>query len=132
MKALSHIYTPVSQFMMFESLDSLHESPNNEDGDEFNRCGDTMEMIYGKEIVEELRRMRVFMVGSGAIGCELLKNFALMGVGEGVVEIEEKELVKEEQKGFWSEGQLSNGGVLVTDMDNIERSNLNRQLLFRY
>ena len=47
-------------------------------------------------------------VGAGAIGCELLKNFAMMGVacGEG-------------------------GVVYVTDMDIIEKSNLNRQFLFR-
>ena len=47
-------------------------------------------------------------MGAGAIGCELLKNFAMMGVacGEG-------------------------GVVYVTDMDVIEKSNLNRQFLFR-
>ena len=50
----------------------------------------------------------VLQVGSGAIGCELLKNFAMMGVGAG-----------------------PNGKVFVTDMDHIEKSNLNRQFLFR-
>ena len=45
-------------------------------------------------------------MGAGAIGCELLKNWAMMGVG---VE----------------------GKVIVTDMDIIEKSNLNRQFLFR-
>lgn len=49
-----------------------------------------------------------FKVGAGAIGCELLKNFALIGLGAG-------------------EG----GQVTVTDMDLIEKSNLNRQFLFR-
>uniref|UniRef100_A0A674BF94 Ubiquitin like modifier activating enzyme 6 n=1 Tax=Salmo trutta TaxID=8032 RepID=A0A674BF94_SALTR len=42
-------------------------------------------------------------VGCGAIGCEMLKNFALLGVGL----------------------------VCVTDPDLIEKSNLNRQFLFR-
>ncbi|MEQ2196802.1 hypothetical protein XENOCAPTIV_013517 [Xenoophorus captivus] len=46
-------------------------------------------------------------VGAGAIGCELLKNFAMIG------------LASEE------------GEVIVTDMDTIEKSNLNRQFLFR-
>lgn len=46
---------------------------------------------------------RVFVVGAGAIGCELLKNLALMGVSQ----------------------------VTVTDNDTIEKSNLNRQFLFR-
>lgn len=50
---------------------------------------------------------KYFIVGAGAIGCELLKNFAMMGLG------------------------AENGKVTVTDMDLIEKSNLNRQFLFR-
>lgn len=51
----------------------------------------------------------IFKVGAGAIGCELLKNFALMGLGAG-----------------------EEGHITLTDMDFIERSNLNRQFLFRF
>lgn len=48
------------------------------------------------------------MVGAGALGCELIKAFALMGVG------------------------CAPGGLVhCTDNDNIEVSNLNRQFLFR-
>ena len=47
-------------------------------------------------------------VGAGAIGCEVLKNMAMMGLGAG-----------------------PSGRVFVTDMDTIEKSNLNRQFLFR-
>ena len=47
------------------------------------------------------------MVGSGAIGCELLKNFAMLEVATG------------------------EGTIVVTDPDHIENSNLNRQFLFR-
>ena len=50
----------------------------------------------------------VWQVGAGAIGCEMLKNWAMMGVAS--------------QEG---------GQVTVTDMDIIEKSNLNRQFLFR-
>ena len=46
-------------------------------------------------------------MGAGAIGCEMIKNLALMGVA--------------------TEG----GCLYVTDMDRIERSNLSRQFLFR-
>jgi ubiquitin-activating enzyme E1 len=49
------------------------------------------------------------MIGAGALGCEFLKMFALLGMG-----LKSKE-----------------GGVIVTDDDNIEISNLNRQFLFR-
>ena len=47
-------------------------------------------------------------VGAGAVGCELLKGFALMGLGAG-----------------------GSGGVTVADMDHVELSNLSRQFLFR-
>ncbi len=48
------------------------------------------------------------MVGAGALGCEYVKAFALMGIGCG-----------------------PEGLVHCTDNDNIEVSNLNRQFLFR-
>lgn len=43
------------------------------------------------------------MVGCGAIGCELLKNYALLGLGTG-----------------------PDGKIIITDPDHIENSNLNR------
>jgi len=56
----------------------------------------------------ELNNLRVFVVGVGAIGCEVLKIMQQMSVGQSNV-----------------------GGVTITDPDFIERSNLNRQLFFR-
>lgn len=56
----------------------------------------------------ENERSLIIQVGSGAIGCEMLKNFAMMGMGCD-----------------------KDGAVYVTDMDSIEKSNLNRQFLFR-
>lgn len=47
-------------------------------------------------------------MGAGALGCEFMKAFALMGVGCS-----------------------EDGNVSCTDNDNIEVSNLNRQFLFR-
>jgi ubiquitin-activating enzyme E1 len=66
-------------------------------------------MVFGKEFHERLTKMKQFLVGAGAIGCEMLKNWAMMGVGTG--------------------GEGVN--LAVTDMDSIEKSNLNRQFLFR-
>ena len=48
------------------------------------------------------------MVGCGALGCEFLKNFAMLGVACG-----------------------PDGLVTTTDNDRIEISNLSRQFLFR-
>jgi molybdopterin/thiamine biosynthesis adenylyltransferase len=50
--------------------------------------------------------MKTFVIGAGAIGCELLKNFAMINMG-------------------------AEGMVTVTDPDHIETSNLTRQFLFR-
>jgi len=47
-------------------------------------------------------------VGSGAIGCEMLKNWSMLGLASG-----------------------PRGVIHVTDLDTIEKSNLNRQFLFR-
>ncbi|MFT5524532.1 MAG: molybdopterin/thiamine biosynthesis adenylyltransferase [Pirellulaceae bacterium] len=53
---------------------------------------------------EKLAKAKVLVVGAGALGNEVLKNLALMGVGS----------------------------VYVIDFDNIEESNLTRSVLFRH
>ena len=35
--------------------------------------------VFGVEVQRKLADLNLFMVGSGALGCELLKNFAMMG-----------------------------------------------------
>lgn len=62
----------------------------------------------GKTLQEKITQLTYFLVGSGAIGCEVLKIWAMMGLGSG-----------------------DHGMIHVTDMDIIERSNLSRQFLFR-
>src|SRR5436309_6389298 len=52
---------------------------------------------------DRLRNAKVLVIGAGALGNELLKNLALLGVGN----------------------------VLVADMDRIENSNLSRSVLYR-
>ena len=64
--------------------------------------------VFGRALQAQLEKLSVFLVGAGALGCELLKNLALMGVATG-----------------------DGGLVTVTDDDTIEKSNLSRQFLFR-
>ncbi len=61
-----------------------------------------MERSIGEQRARVLREAKVFQVGAGAIGCELLKNLAYLDMGRG------------------------EGEILVTDPDNIEVSNLSR------
>ena len=50
---------------------------------EVKHRSDGLRIILGSEMIERLAQTRLFMVGAGAIGCELLKNYAMLGVGTG-------------------------------------------------
>jgi molybdopterin/thiamine biosynthesis adenylyltransferase len=39
--------------------------------------------LIGKDLVYRIHNTKLFMVGAGAIGCELMKNFAMIGLGSG-------------------------------------------------
>uniref|UniRef100_A0A8C6UVF3 E1 ubiquitin-activating enzyme n=1 Tax=Neogobius melanostomus TaxID=47308 RepID=A0A8C6UVF3_9GOBI len=108
-KACSRKFTPLKQWFYFDSLECLPEEDIHVEDGLFNGTRyDGQIAVFGSKFQEKLGRQKYFLVGAGAIGCELLKNFALIGLGAG-----------------------EEGHVTVTDMDYIERSNLNRQFLFR-
>lgn len=69
---------------------------------------DAQIVVLGRTLQEQIKGLNYFLVGAGAIGCEVLKTWAMMGLGCG-----------------------PKGKVHVTDMDSIEKSNLSRQFLFR-
>ncbi|XP_026634742.1 ubiquitin-like modifier-activating enzyme 7 [Microtus ochrogaster] len=112
LKAVSGKFMPLDQWLYFDALECLPEAeellPNSEDCHPRNCRYDGQTAVFGASFQEKLSYQRYLLVGAGAIGCEMLKGFALMGLG-----------VK------------ANGGVTVADMDHIERSNLSRQFLFR-
>ncbi len=100
-------YTPIDQWLWFDFFEIL-ENLGNPDRTPMNTRYDDQVSIFGREMQEKLKNANVFMIGAGALGCEFIKEFALMGVSTG-----------------------SNSVTTVTDNDNIEISNLNRQFLFR-
>lgn len=100
-------YTPLDQWLWFDFYEIL-ENLGNPDRTPLNSRYDDQVAIFGKELQEKLFNSNVFMIGAGALGCEFIKEFALMGISTG------KDAV-----------------TTVTDNDNIEISNLNRQFLFR-
>lgn len=111
MKACSGKFMPVMQWMYFDSLESLGENDadlpesNYQPG---NTRYDAQIAVFGQDFQRKMVSLKYFIVGMGAIGCEMIKNYAMMGVGCS-----------------------PEGSVIVTDMDLIEKSNLNRQFLFR-
>ena len=58
--------------------------------------------VFGEKVVTIIQNLNILLAGAGAVGCELLKNIALLGITS----------------------------CLIIDDDNIEISNLNRQFLF--
>lgn len=108
LKACSGKFMPIRQWYYFDAVESLPAEPLTEEAVSPVGCRyDGQIMVFGKSIQEQLSRSNAFLVGAGAIGCEMLKNLALMGFA------------------------TTSGTVHVTDMDQIERSNLSRQFLFR-
>lgn len=109
LKACSGKFMPIMQWMVYDCTECL---PDGElPASEYELTGsryDGQIAVFGKSFQDQLGALNYFLVGAGAIGCEMLKNWAMMGLGCG-----------------------TKGCVHLTDMDTIEKSNLNRQFLFR-
>ena len=111
MKACSSKFSPINQWLYFDALECLPEDRSFLNEEMCSPTGsryDSQIAVFGKDFQKILSDLKYFVVGAGAIGCELLKNFAMMGLGSS-----------------------EKGALYVTDMDLIEKSNLNRQFLFR-
>jgi ubiquitin-activating enzyme E1 len=108
LKASTSLYFPVKRFLLYDCDEVLPKLDQDEARKGSSCLVSGLRHILGDDIVDILQSKQLFIVGAGAIGCELLKNLASMGVGT---------------KG--------DGKVCLTDMDTIEKSNLSRQLLFR-
>ncbi|KAI0320611.1 ubiquitin activating enzyme [Amylostereum chailletii] len=109
LKACSAKFHPMLQHLYFDSLESLPSTlPSEADCQPVGSRYDGQIVVFGKPFQDKIANHRQFLVGSGAIGCEMLKNWSMMGLGSG-----------------------PKGIIHVTDLDTIEKSNLNRQFLFR-
>ncbi|KAJ8133296.1 hypothetical protein O1611_g324 [Lasiodiplodia mahajangana] len=110
LKAVSGKFHPMKQWFYFDSLESIPTSLARTE----KLCApigsryDGQIAVFGTLYQEKLANTKQFLVGAGAIGCEMLKNWAMIGLGVG-----------------------PKGKISITDMDSIEKSNLNRQFLFR-
>ena len=125
MKGCSGKYTPLNQMFHFEDIkcspyysNKTHKTSidniNEKDMQPVNGRYDGLIATLGTTFAKRLHELNLFMIGSGALGCELMKNFAMCGIGTHV-----------------TNASSTGSGVTVTDMDVIENSNLCRQFLFR-
>jgi ubiquitin-activating enzyme E1 len=113
LKACSGKFTPIRGFLYLDADEALPDAlPPMEQlviaPDSPPSRYDSQIAVFGRDVQDKICDLRYFLIGAGAIGCEMLKNWALMGVACG-----------------------PNGKIHVTDMDRIEKSNLSRQFLFR-
>uniref|UniRef100_A0A8C3QEZ0 E1 ubiquitin-activating enzyme n=1 Tax=Cyanoderma ruficeps TaxID=181631 RepID=A0A8C3QEZ0_9PASS len=111
LKAITGKFVPLDQWLYFDSLECLAlagaaELTETDCAPRGSRY-DGQIAIFGANFQEKLGHQKYLVVGAGAIGCELLKNFAMMGLAAG------------------------DGELIVTDMDTVALSNLHRQLLYR-
>jgi ubiquitin-activating enzyme E1 len=99
MKSVSGKFTPVKQWFYYDCYTLV---PNKIDTNKNETRYYSQQSCFGTVLQNKLKEQDLFVVGAGAIGCELLKNLAMIGIGN----------------------------ITITDMDTIEKSNLNRQFLF--
>ena len=105
LKLISGKFTPLNQLFYIDLLEVL---PQDAQYTPSHARDEAQRICLGQEMCSKLAHARIFTVGAGAIGCELMKNYAMMNIAT--------------QDG---------GEIIVTDDDRIELSNLNRQFLFR-
>ncbi len=110
LKAISGKFSPIVQWMYLDSLESLPTSSSRSEElcKPLGTRYDGQIAVFGKEFQDKISNVKNFLVGTGAIGCEMLKNYAMIGLATG-----------------------PKGQIIATDNDAIEKSNLNRQFLFR-
>ncbi|EAX98592.1 ubiquitin-activating enzyme E1 family protein [Trichomonas vaginalis G3] len=103
-KFVTHMFTPILSYLALGNIEATLSNVVYEPvGDRY----DAYRKVFGNNLQNKIMNLKYFMIGAGALGCELLKNFAMMGCFTG-----------------------EKGNLTITDMDAIEVSNLSRQFLF--
>ena len=107
-KSITKKFTPIFQYMSYDCLEIIDGNNLKENKNKITSKNDILKIILGDNSYKKLVETNLLLVGAGAIGCELLKNYAMVGLSTG-----------------------KDGKIYVTDPDIIEVSNLTRQFLFR-
>ena len=95
-------YFPIDQWAIFDFSDNYINDITNNNNKKVTRY-DYLYDIFGYENIINMQNKKILLIGTGALGCELLKHFGLLGMKN----------------------------CTAIDDDYIELSNLNRQFLFK-
>ena len=102
-------YIPINQWQIFNFLEYLpNDNLRNKDQILSDNRYAEQTAIFGEQIINKLQNKNILLAGAGAVGCEMLKNLALLGIGS----------------------KKDSPYITVVDFDKVELSNLNRQFLF--
>lgn len=136
-------YTPLDGWLYMDALTSLpkDELPDSETALNTSKPSryDNSITFFGRTFVEKLADLNVFLVGAGALGCEYLKAFALMGIAtrRGSVTVTDMDRIEVERMLLWCVFvwfcalQCCFAHIRCAPPSLRQLSNLNRQFLFR-
>ncbi len=105
-KSITGKFVPINQIFIYDTLELSSNNINISNIKLENDRSDSLKYLLSQSTYEKLKNLKTLIVGAGAIGCELIKNFSMLDIG-------------------------INGKIYITDPDIIEVSNLTRQFLFR-
>lgn len=88
-------------------IDYSELSISNDKYSVINKNHEDIYSLFSKSYIKKIKKLNIFLVGCGALGCEFLKYFSMLDLSTG-----------------------HGSKLTITDMDKIETSNLNRQFIF--
>lgn len=98
-KAVTYKFMPLNQWIVMDVFDLV---PEENDGD----VGSCSFNILSNDLIYKLENSKIFVVGCGAVGCEILRNLSMLGVA-------------------------TKGMITVTDSGTVRTPHLNTHTLFR-
>eukprot|EP00954_Amorphochlora_amoebiformis_P016002 1256997-Amorphochlora_amoeboformis.AAC.1 len=83
-KACTGKFSPIKQFLYFHAINALpSETKPSTANKPRNSRYDDYYAVFGDKVQNHIFNLKMFLIGSGAIGCEMLKNWAMMGLSTG-------------------------------------------------
>lgn len=77
---------PIKQFFTFHFNELIQKVPEEVEAIEKQHIPEgkqfrNLKIVVGEHGADKIAELKTFVIGAGAIGCELLKNFAMINMG---------------------------------------------------